>query len=206
MIGHLLVFIALIVPAFLPSRPVPPVQMVTVRAVTPQSISRLLEKTRETAPPKPEPKVPQVVTPKEKLIPDPSKTTRKVQTVKRAEKQSDNKKPASEVKSPGKAEKTGLEGVVSTLQSVDNEYLATIVQIIQSNWRAPKSNDLSIKAKIFFEISPEGKLLKLRVETRSGNMMFDKSAYDALIKSNPLPALPDDFTSDKLSVYLTFSY
>lgn len=67
-IGHLLVFAALIMPAFLPTRPMPPVQMVTVRAVTPQSISQLLERAEEPAQPPPEPKVPEVVVPKDKLI------------------------------------------------------------------------------------------------------------------------------------------
>ena len=201
-IGHLLVLIALVIPAFLPRRPMPPVQMVTVRAVTPQSISRLLESVEEPAQPKPQ--VPQVTVPKENLLPDPKKNTRKVQTVKRADKQAPEKNVA-DAKSPGKKGLDAPEGV-ETDQKVDIEYLALVVQIIHKNWQAPKSNDLSIKSVVFFEIAPDGKMVRIRVETRSGNMIFDKSAYDAIMKSNPLPPLPANFTSDKLGIHLTFSY
>jgi TonB family protein len=208
-IGHLLVFIALIVPAFLPRRPMPPVQMVTVRAVSPQSVERLLQQMEEPAQPKPTPKTQQAPVIKEKMLPDPAKALRKAQTVKRAEKEPPSKetpdKSASKSTSKGKKEIDAPDNI-RTDQEVSNEYLALLQQVIRNNWRAPKSNDLSIKVTVFFQIAPNGKLQRIRVETPSGNMMFDRSAYEAIMKSNPLPALPDDFTSDKLGVHLVFSY
>lgn len=204
-VGHVLVFIGLVLPSFLPGRPLPPEQVVLVRAVTPQSISRLLEKVEDVGTPKP--KVPQVQVPKEKLIPDLKKPARKVQTVKREEKQAPVKS-APAAKPSGKTDKKGIELSDGSIveQNVNMEYLASIIQIIRNNWRVPNLYDPAIKAFVFFEIGQNGKMLRIRVETRSGNMVFDKSAYDAVMKSNPFPALPDDFTGDKLSIHLAFRY
>ncbi|MHB9028593.1 MAG: cell envelope integrity protein TolA [Candidatus Latescibacterota bacterium] len=203
--GHVFVFIGLLVPSFLPARTMPPVQMVMVTAVTPQSISRLIQKVDRVETPRP--KVPQVQV-EEKPLPQPEKRTRKVQTVKRASAES-SEKPAQETTPKGSAKKEGLELAdgTKTDQDVDIEYLATIMQIIKNNWKYPNLNDPNIKTIVFFEISRDGKLLRgIRVEIRSGNMVFDKSTFDAVLKSNPFPPLPYDFSGDKLGIHLAFSY
>jgi len=204
MAGHAFVFIGLLIPSFLPARPLPPIQMVTVTAVTPQSISRLIQKVDQADTPRP--KVPQVQV-KEKPLPQPDKRTRKVQTAQQAAAASPEK-PSAEAAGEGKAGQKGLElpDGTRTDQYVDSEYLVTIIQIIRENWKYPNLNDPNIRTMVFFEIASDGKMLRIRVENRSGNMVFDKSAYDAIMKSNPFPPLPYDFSGEKLGIHLAFSY
>jgi outer membrane biosynthesis protein TonB len=205
MVGHVIVFIGLMVPSFLPARPMPPVQMVTVTAVTPQSISRLIQNVDRVETPRP--KVPQVQM-EEKPLPQPEKRTRKVQSVKRASAESsDAKNQDTAAKSGSKKRGLELADGTTTDQDVDIEYLAAIVQIIKNNWKYPNLNNPNIKTIVFFEIGRDGKLLRgIRVETRSGNMIFDKSTFDAVMKSNPFPPLPYDFNGEKLGIHLAFSY
>jgi outer membrane biosynthesis protein TonB len=176
-----------------------------VTAVTPQSISRLIQQVDRVE--RPRPKVPQVQV-EEKPLPQPEKRTRKVQTVKRASAESSEAK-SQETAAKGTAKKEGLELAdgTKTDQYVDIEYLAAIMQIIKNNWRYPNLNNPNIKTIVFFEIGRDGKLLRgIRVETRSGNMVFDKSTFDAVMQSTPFPPLPYDFNGEKLGIHLAFSY
>lgn len=205
-VGHALVFVGLLVPSFLPAPKVKPMEVVSVSAVTPQSISRLLTKVDRVE--TPSPKVPQVLEEKEKLIPEPEKRTRKVQTVK-SRPQETAQKPAKEPGSKNAASKKGIElpDGTSTDQAVDSQYLAVIMELIHRNWKFPPGSDPNVKTIVFFEISRNGNLLRgVRVQTRSGNMPFDASAFQAVMKSNPFPPLPDDFEGDKLGIHLAFSY
>jgi TonB family protein len=59
---------------------------------------------------------------------------------------------------------------------------------------------------VFFEIGRDGKMSRIRVEKRSGHLRFDKSAYDAILASNPFPRLPDNFSGEKLGIHIAFTY
>ena len=202
--GHVLVFAGLVFGPMIGNREVPPMKMVTITAVTSQSISQLLARNADTAVPRP--KVPQVQVEKEKLIPEPEKKTRKVQTVKRASAETtDNFSPGG--KGGAGAKGSGLPEGVQTDQYVASEYLVAIMRLIQTNWRFPNLNDPNIRTVVFFEIGRDGKILRgIRVEKRSGHLGFDKSAFDAITKSNPFPRLPDNFSGEKLGIHLTFTY
>jgi outer membrane biosynthesis protein TonB len=175
-----------------------------VTAVTPQSISQLLARNADTGEPKP--KIPQVQLDKEKLIPEPEKKTKKVQTVKRTSAETKDKAAPGE-KGDAKAKGPSLPEGVQTDQYVDSEYLVTIVRIIHSNWRFPSVTNPNIRAVVFFEIGRDGRILRgIRVEKRSGHLGFDKSAFDAIMASNPFPRLPDNFSGEKLGIHLAFTY
>jgi outer membrane biosynthesis protein TonB len=174
-----------------------------VTAVTQQSISQLLARNADTGEPKP--KIPQVQLDKEKLIPEPEKKTKKVQTVKRTSSETTDKAAPGE-KGNAKARGPSLPEGVQTDQYVDSEYLVTIVGIIQSNWRFPSVTNPNIRAVVFFEIGRDGRMLRPRVEKRSGHLGFDKSAFDAIMASNPFPRLPDNFSGEKLGIHLEFAY
>ncbi len=204
-LGHLLAFAGMMVPSFLPSPRMKPMQVVSVTAVTPQSISRLLTQVDRVETPRP--KVPQVQVEKEKLIPNPERRTRKVQTVKRAEKPAEKTEPKEPAaKSDSNQKGIELPNGTKTDQAVDFQYLNVLMETIFRNWKYPPGNDPNIKTVVFFELSRDGRLRRIRVEKGSRNMAFDRSAYEAIQKSNPLPPLPDDFVGDKLGVHLAFSY
>jgi len=202
MAGHILMFVGILVAPLISNRPVPAMPMVTVRAVTPQSINSLLEKVADVGEPKP--KLPQVQVEKEKLIPEPEKRTKKVQTVKRA-----SAEPAAKTPDGGKKEQDaktqGIQGV-DTDQNVDIEYLRVIYNIIRKNWKFPSRIDPSARSVVYFQIARDGRLIKLVVEKRSNDRAFDLSTYEAVRASNPFPPLPSNFTNDRLGVHLTFTY
>lgn len=201
--GHILVFAGMLIAPMIGNRTVPPVKTLTVMAVTPQSISGLLA--RNAVVEEPRPNVPQVQVEKEKLIPQPEKKTRKVQTVKRVSAETTDKTAPGD-KGDAKAKGTGLPEGIQTDQYVDSEYLVTISRIIRGNWRFPNLNNPNVRLVVFFEIGKDGKMSRIRVEKRSGYIGFDKSAYDAIMTSNPFPRLPDTFSGDKLGIHLAFTY
>jgi len=203
LIGHVLVFVGLVFGPMIGNREVPPMKMVTVTAVTSQSISQLLARNADTAVPRP--KVPQVQVEKEKLIPEPEKKTKKVQTVKRTSAETtDNSSPGG--KGDAGAKGPGIPEGVQTDQYVASEYLVAIIRLIRTNWRFPNLNDPNIRTVVFFEIGRDGKMSRIRVEKRSGHLRFDKSAYDAILASNPFPRLPDNFSGEKLGIHIAFTY
>ncbi len=201
-VGHILVFVGLLVAPLISNRPAPAMPMVTIRMVTPQSIDGLLARNGDVG--EPAPKTPQVQIEKEKLIPEPEKKTKKVQTIKRAAVEKTAKAPEGGKKDPN-AKEQSIPGV-DTDQKVDIEYLRVIYNVIRSNWKFPNRNDPNIKCVVFFEIARDGRLMRLRVEKRSTDTPFDLSTYNAIQSSNPFPPLPANFTNDRLGVHLTFTY
>lgn len=201
-VGHILIFVGILVAPLISNRPAPAMPMVTVNVVTPQSINSLLEKVADVGEPKP--KVPQVQVEKEKLIPEPEKRTKKVQTVKRASAETTSKAPDGG-KKDADAKNQSIQGV-ATDQKVDIEYLRVIYNIIRSNWKFPSRIDPSAQSVVFFQIARDGGIIRLVVEKRSNDMAFDRSTYEAVRSSNPFPPLPSNFTNDRLGVHLTFTY
>jgi hypothetical protein len=70
---------------------------------------------------------------------------------------------------------------------------------IQKKWISP--SDLSedehcIYTLIVLNIMPDGSLEDIVIVRRSGNDRFDKSAYDAVLNSNPVKPHPEEFTFD----------
>jgi TonB family protein len=201
-VGHILVFVGLLVAPLISNRPAPAMPMVTIRMVTPQSIDGLLARNGDVG--EPAPKTPQVQIEKDKLIPEPTKKTKKVQTIKRAAVENAAKAPEGGKKDPN-AKEQSIPGV-DTDQKVDIEYLRVIYNVIRSNWKFPSRIDPNAKAVVYFQIARDGKIMKLFVKTRSNDRPFDQSAWEAVRSSNPFPPLPANFTNDRLGVHLTFTY
>jgi colicin import membrane protein len=73
-------------------------------------------------------------------------------------------------------------------------YKAEIAYRIQKNWAFPKQfqqND-NLETTLVITILKNGKIDKIWFEKRSGNSYLDESAYRAVIKSDPLPPIPDN--------------
>ena len=75
------------------------------------------------------------------------------------------------------------------------------------NWILPeklagKSQDL--EAVLFVTVEKDGSIKEMWFEKRSGNTWFDESAQRAVVKSNPVPPLPDKYPLASLPAGLVF--
>ncbi len=85
-------------------------------------------------------------------------------------------------------------------------YLSNIQIKILSNFKptigAKQAKEL--KAVVYFMIEKSGKISNVKLEEKSGHFLFDQEAQRAVLRSNPLPALPPAFGSDRLGVHFEF--
>jgi len=104
----------------------------------------------------------------------------------------------------------GVAGVLSDTQGVDfGPYVKEILHQVSDNWhkRIPASS-ASKKGKlaIEFAIRKDGKLAEMCLVASSGDVALDRAAWGGITASNPLPALPSDFTGPYLAVRFRFYY
>ncbi|MBI4531459.1 MAG: TonB C-terminal domain-containing protein, partial [Candidatus Latescibacteria bacterium] len=91
------------------------------------------------------------------------------------------------------------------------DYLATLRNRIWENFDLPfeGSNTDARRATVYFRILRDGKVEGVYVESGSGSLPFDRSAYKAVIDLNgikPLPPLPQAFVGEHLGVHFGFEY
>ena len=83
-------------------------------------------------------------------------------------------------------------------------YLAIVRDKIGNNWvRTYTGNG---KVKIYFKIMKNGEIRDAKVEISSGNEGLDRLALDAVLKSNPLPPLPEGFRENYIGIHIWFNY
>jgi TonB family protein len=99
----------------------------------------------------------------------------------------------------GAAGVTGLEGGSFPYAM----YIDRMTTKIGSNWFRPPMNSEALTV-VYFVIERNGAIRDARVERSSGNRMFDRAAYRAVVESSPLPPLPIQYTGSYLGVHLTF--
>ena len=199
-VGHTLVFSGLIFPSFfLGGKAQPPMEVIAVRAVSPQSIEQLLK--RSAPPGKPKPRIPQVdIKPDRKL---PRKTSRPKQAAKQKTAQSEERTTGSETGE--KSNKSPVEGIKVDSVFEYPEYLIEMRDRIQNNWRPPTLNK-SLVTRVYFNLGRDGKILRSFVEKRTGEIAFDMLAMNAVTKSAPFPPLPEEFPGKELGVHFDFIY
>ncbi|RJP75634.1 MAG: TonB family protein [Candidatus Zixiibacteriota bacterium] len=85
-------------------------------------------------------------------------------------------------------------------------YLSNIQIKILSNFKpAVSARDArELKTVVFFLIDKNGRISDVKLEDKSGHFLFDQEAQRAVLRSNPLPALPPAFGSDRLGVHFEF--
>jgi colicin import membrane protein len=115
-------------------------------------------------------------------------------------------KPETKSTTPGTGE-GGQGGVRLDGASFPYPYYLSNIQIkILSNFkpviRAREAKGL--KAVVFFIINRSGRISDVKLEQKSGHFLFDQEAQRAVLRSNPLPALPPAFGSDRLGVHFEF--
>jgi len=86
-------------------------------------------------------------------------------------------------------------------------YYLTNIQIkILSNFQPTMSarEARGLKAVVYFLVDKAGRISGVKLEEKSGHFLFDQEAQRAVLRSNPLPALPPAFGSDRLGVHFEF--
>ncbi len=163
----------------------------------------------------------------EKPEPKQTKTNKKVEKKKKAEGISVNKKSKKEKKAvkkraAKKAEnnsdkgqtlsfpKKGFSSPASSVMDLDSVsfnysyYLAIVRNKIGENWVRTYTG--TGKVKVYFKIMKSGEIRDAKVEISSGNPGLDRLALEAVLKSNPLPPLPEEFRESFIGIHIWFNY
>jgi periplasmic protein TonB len=99
----------------------------------------------------------------------------------------------------GSASVTGIEGGDFPYTT----YLNRMTTLIAGHWFRPQSKE-EVVVVIAFVIDRDGTLRDARIEKSSGNPLFDRAAYRAILEASPLPPLPFAYSGTRLGVHLTF--
>ena len=76
--------------------------------------------------------------------------------------------------------------------SVEADYYSKITKEIWQQWIFPETGDKNLEAIISIRIMRDGAVQVIRVETPSGNSLFDKSALRAISKASPVTPPPQE--------------
>lgn len=88
--------------------------------------------------------------------------------------------------------------------SVDfGPYMKKVQTKVAANWKRPNVDE-SKKVTVIFTVSKSGTLVTLSEFKTSGDKEFDMTATDAVKKSVPFDALPDDYQGKGIDIRLTF--
>ncbi len=86
-------------------------------------------------------------------------------------------------------------------------YQAEIQYQIQKNWAFSQQlagDNIELEAVLAIKVMRNGEIEDIWFDKKSGNAYLDDSAYKALVKSNPLPPLPNDYMKPSYKVGLRF--
>ncbi|HEY7500450.1 MAG TPA: TonB family protein [Vicinamibacterales bacterium] len=84
------------------------------------------------------------------------------------------------------------------------EYIETMKRLIHAQWNFQQGAAGLVEVK--FTIRRDGMLTGVAVEKTSGNPLLDLESRRAVLATQKLGPLPDQFTRPNLTVYLTFEY
>ena len=88
-------------------------------------------------------------------------------------------------------------------------YIESVKRRIQSNW-LQNTIDPAVRASrtahavVEFTINKDGSVRDVRVSQTSGNLSMDNSGLRAVMSSNPMPALPTDYSGSTVRVIFDF--
>ena len=193
--GHILLFIGFIISTiFTHGTPTQMISVQPITTVTQQQIEQLQRKdvVREER----VSKVPQVQVKKDEVIPKP--TRRKKQPIKQPE--------SPEKKQSGKEQKgSQIKGIKTDTEFDYPDYLIELRNRIIENWNYPQAKE-SLATTVYFRLAQDGRIISIKVEKATGNVRFDRSAWEAVQKSNPFPPLPEGFKENELGVHFNFIF
>jgi TonB family protein len=85
-------------------------------------------------------------------------------------------------------------------------YLQMVRSQIAHNWTPPDGAGSGAKVVLHFRVARGGGISQLRLETGSGNPIFDQSALRAVVITQTLPPLPLGYAGADLGIHLGFQY
>src|SRR5215471_7461649 len=85
-------------------------------------------------------------------------------------------------------------------------YLQIVRAQIARNWTPPAGSTEGTRVEVYFRVSRAGEISALRVETGSGNDIFDDSAIRAVTITEQLPPLPLGYAGSDLGIHFGFEY
>lgn len=109
---------------------------------------------------------------------------------------------------PGSAKAPGEGGGAGIPAPEMEVYKRIIADNIQKNWAYSESltrGRRNLLVELAIRIKRSGEIRDIKVHTRSGNHYLDESAYRAVQKSNPLPALPKVYPKSHYDIVLAFN-
>ena len=83
------------------------------------------------------------------------------------------------------------------------EYIAQIRDRIERNWVRPPGTASGLKCVVLVSQIPGGEVVKAEIRTSSGNIAFDRSVEEAVLRSSPLPVPKDPSLFDR-DISITF--
>ena len=83
------------------------------------------------------------------------------------------------------------------------EYIAQIKDKIERNWLRPPGAPTGLKCVVRVSQIPGGEVVQAEIRTSSGNVAFDRSVEDAVLRASPLPAPKDPELFDR-HIVITF--
>lgn len=106
----------------------------------------------------------------------------------------------------GTGEGTGTAGGPQTIEAI-RIYQAEIQYQIQKNWAFSQQlagDSSTLEAVLAIKIMRDGEIDEIWFDKKSGNSYLDESAHKAIVKSNPLPALPREYIGSFYKIGLIF--
>ena len=85
-------------------------------------------------------------------------------------------------------------------------YINLVFSKIRSRWVNPVRLSTLIEVTVYFRVEANGRIVDAEIENSSGITAFDQSALRAILTSDPLPPLPQEFTGDHIGIHLKFEY
>ena len=86
-------------------------------------------------------------------------------------------------------------------------YLDIAFGKIRGNFSNPlRQTTFPIRTTVYFKILKDGKIAEPIVEAPSGVAPFDQAALRAVISSDPLPPLPEEYKGEWLGIHLEFEF
>ncbi len=85
-------------------------------------------------------------------------------------------------------------------------YLQMVRAQVARNWTPPAGAASGARVEVYFRVSRAGAISGLRLETASGNEIFDQSALRAVVITEQLPPLPLGYSGADLGIHFGFEY
>ncbi len=99
----------------------------------------------------------------------------------------------------------GRKGVPTS--DIQRIYSAEVTIHIQKNWAFSEQmagGEKNLYNEVVIKIARNGNIVDIWFDRRSGNSYFDDSTYKAILKSSPLPPIPDEISGSSMTLGFRF--